>query len=147
MHDQKEDKRPDGSNILLDDQLDQLRSDFGDPGKLIYVRVGAVGNIACPGQSDLWVAVWDRTTSEPPTEDQFDWFERYWRCKQRSADDKRKEEDLGIPKKVRSVFNRELVRGSRAKRLQAITRARSRRRATRSEWWSWSIRTSGRASF
>jgi TPR repeat protein len=107
MHDQKEDKRPDGSNVLLDDQLDQLRSDFGDPSKLIYVRVGAVGRIVCPGQSDLWVAVWDRTTSEPPTEDQFDWFERYWRCKQRTADDKRKEEDLGIPKKVRSIFNRE----------------------------------------
>lgn len=107
MHDQKEDKRADGSSILLEDQVVQLRSDFGDPGKLIYIRVGAVGRIVCPGQSDLWVAVWDRVTSEPPTEDQFDWFERFWRCKQRSADDKRKEEDLGVSKKIRSVFNRE----------------------------------------
>jgi TPR repeat protein len=107
LHDAGEDKRSDGTSLLLEDQIAQLRSDFGDADKLIYIRVGAIGKIVCPGQTDFWVAVWDRASAEPPTEDQFDWFERYWKCKQRPADDKRKDDDLGVTKKIRGVFNRE----------------------------------------
>jgi TPR repeat protein len=127
MHGAAEDKRPDGTGLLLDDQIEQLRLDFGDPDKLIYIRVGAIGKIECPGHTDFWVAVWDRASAEPPTENQFDWFERFWRCKQRPADDKRKDErkndrkdeDLGITKKIRSVFNREFSAWLKSKGQQS----------------------------
>ena len=110
MVDASEAKRPDGSNLVLDDQIEQLRADYGDPAKLIYIRVGAITNgaIDCPGHNeDLWVAIWNRKTAEPPTEEQFNWFERINHCKLRKADDKRKDDELGVTKKVRSIVSRE----------------------------------------
>lgn len=112
MYDAGEAKRPDGSSLLLDDQIEQLRADYGDPSKLIYIRAGAItgdakNSIVCPGRDDLWVAIWNRKNPEPPTEEQFNWFERVNHCKQRRADDKRKDDELGVTKKVRSIVKRE----------------------------------------
>ena len=107
MYDAGEASRPDGSKILLQDQVDQLRTEFGDPNRVIYIRVDALGKIECAGHENLWVAVWDSKASEAPTDDQFDWFERVNKCKLRRADDKRKDDELGVTKRVRDIVNRE----------------------------------------
>jgi hypothetical protein len=107
MYDAGDAKRSDGSSILLQDQVDQLRTEFGDPSRLIYIRVDALGKIECAGHENLWVAIWDSKSSEPPTEEQFNWFERVNKCKLRRADDKRKDEELGVTKRIRDIVNRE----------------------------------------
>ena len=108
MYEAGEAKRADGSSLILEDQIDQLKTDYGDPTRMIYIRVAALGKIECSGLGeDFWVAIWDRKSSEPPTEEQFNWFERYHQCKLRRADDKRKDDELGITKKIRDLVKRE----------------------------------------
>lgn len=120
MVDAGEAKRGDGSSLLTQDQVDQLHADYGDPSKLLYIRVKSIthdakNSIVCKGADkrdrnlDPWVWIWNRKSSEPPTEQQFNWLERYYQCKQRPADDKTKDQDLGITKKVRSVVNKEFA--------------------------------------
>ncbi len=63
-----------------------------------------------------------------PTEAQFDWFERWRRCKDLSAEEREerekaikakisviKEADLGIPKKTRDIFKREFEAAAKDK--------------------------------
>lgn len=109
MYDAGEAKRKDGMPAIYDDQIDQLRADYGDGSKILYIWVGNIWPVACGKSSrDLWVAVWDWKRPSPPTDPQFDWFERVNKCKERDPKDKRKEEDLGVPTKTREVFRREL---------------------------------------
>ena len=110
MYDAGEAKRKDGMPAIYDDQIDQLRADYGDGGKILYIWVGNIWPVECEKRGpDLWVAVWDWKKPLPPTETQFDWFERFNKCKERTdAKDKRKEEDLGVPLRTREVFRREL---------------------------------------
>jgi hypothetical protein len=120
MYDAGEAKRSDGSSLLLQDQVDQLRMDFGDPEKFVYVQAAKFGPINCHGNNSLWVAIWDRRSKETPTEAQFNWFERNKKCKLVTVEEKeqekdtskrsrrrQREEDLGISDRVRSTFNRE----------------------------------------
>ncbi len=120
MYDAGEAKRADGSSIMLQDQVDQLRVDFGDPEKLVYVQAANFGPINCHGKNSLWVAIWDRKSKEPPTEEQFNWWERRYSCKLKKIEEKEKdkgnsrqsrrrerEEELGVSEKVRNTFNRE----------------------------------------
>lgn len=109
MYDAGEAKRRDGMPAIFDDQIDQLRADYGDGSKILYIWVGNIWPVEC-GRSgrDLWVAVWDWKRPNPPTDPQFDWFERINKCKERDPKDKRKEEDLGVPAKTRDVFRKEL---------------------------------------
>lgn len=109
MYDAGEAKRKDGMPAIFEDQIDQLRADYGDGSKILYIWVGNIWTVDCgkPGQ-DLWVAVWDWKRPSPPTETQFDWFERVNKCKERDLKDKRKEEDLGVPARTREVFRKEL---------------------------------------
>lgn len=109
MYDAGEAKRKDGMTAIYDDQIDQLRADYGDGSKILYIWVGNIWPVECGKSSrDLWVAVWDWKRAGPPTDPQFDWFERVNKCKERDPKDKRKEEDLGVPAKTREVFRREL---------------------------------------
>ncbi len=119
MYDANEAKRADGTSLMLQDQIDQLRQEFGDPGKLVWVHPYRFGNINCNGKTMNWVAVWDSTAKEPPTEAQFNWWERRNKCRlkkivENENDNSRryrrrqeKNEEQGIPESVRSVFKRE----------------------------------------
>jgi TPR repeat protein len=108
MFDAGESKR-NGQNLITDDQIAQLRDDYGDTSRLTYVRAAAAGGwVKCKSAPDLWVLIWNSNRSEPPVEQQFDWYERNHKCKQKDPDDTRtKEEDLGVSKKTREVFRRE----------------------------------------
>lgn len=121
MYDAGEAKRSDGSALLLQDQVDQLRVDFGDPEKLVYVQATNFGTVNCRGNNySLWVAIWDRRSKKSPTEEQFNWFERHNKCKvviveekeegkETSRRSRRRQvtEELGISEKIRNTFNRE----------------------------------------
>ena len=111
MYDAGEYKRRDRTNAISDDQIIQLRADYGDPSQYRYIRTSAVmpGGINCPrGPSEYWVMVWNWKRSEPPTEQMFNWFERRFRCKEIAAGDTRtKPENLGVLKRTRDVFKRE----------------------------------------
>lgn len=111
-----ENKRRDSTTILSDDQISQLKADYGDPSEWKFIRVRAVtsdGNgINCPfapsSQQDPWVFIWNWQKPEPPTDMMFDWFERVYKCKEIAVDDKKtKPEDRGVLKRVREAFKRE----------------------------------------
>ncbi len=109
-----ENKRRDSTTILSDDQIGQLKSDYGDPSEWKFIRIRAVANdgVNCPAapseQQDPWVFIWNWQKPEPPTEMMFDWFERRYKCKEIAPDDKRtKSADLGVLKRVRDAFKRE----------------------------------------
>ena len=109
MYDAGEAKRKDGTPAIFEDQIDLLRADYGDGSKILYIWVGNIWPVACNNRGqELWVAVWDWKRPDPPTETQFDWFERFNKCKERGPADKRKEEDLGVTLRIRDVFRKEL---------------------------------------
>jgi TPR repeat protein len=111
MYDAGESKRRDGTSVIMEDQIAQLRADYGDPSQYRYIRTGAValGGINCPrGPNEFWVMVWNWKRAEPPTEQMFDWFERRYKCKDIVPGDTRsKTENLGVLKRTRDVFRRE----------------------------------------
>ena len=95
--------------LITEDQLSLLKDDYGDTSRLTYVRAEAAGGrVNCKSGPPLWVLIWNSNRADPPVERQFDWYERYYKCKQKDPDDtKTKEEDLGIPKSIRNAFRRE----------------------------------------
>jgi TPR repeat protein len=118
MYDQGEFKRRDGTSLLSEDQINQLKSDYGDASKSIFIRTSAVGDgFRCPRYSgEFWVLIWNWGRSEPPTEHQFDWFERYYRCKEIApTDTKTKPDQRGVLKRTREVFKREFDAGQQDK--------------------------------
>lgn len=119
MYDAGESKGLGGPDAITEDQIDQLKTTYGDVSRLKYIRTSAVGPVYCRGK-DFWVLIWDTKSKTVPTDAQFDWFERNRKCKdltpeereQRDKDVKAKrdvikEADLGIPKRTRDAFKRE----------------------------------------
>ncbi|MFZ4808451.1 MAG: caspase family protein [Hyphomicrobiaceae bacterium] len=107
--------RNDNTDLFTADQLDDLKFRFGEPSEKRWVRVSAVGPIVCRdvegkdvyAVNNYWALIWNGAGSRPPTEDQFDWMERRYRCKHKAAESKVKDEDLGFTKKTRDIFKRE----------------------------------------
>jgi TPR repeat protein len=138
IYDSGEAKRPDGTPALTDDQVAQLRTDYGDGSKALWIRVNAIAPVRC-GESALannpWVLVWDWSREEPPTEAQFQWWERNFNCKEeereRAKKAKRKEpkpEDVGFTKQLRDIILREYkaARADAAKKAGAAKTFRDR---------------------
>lgn len=117
IYDEGQRVRLDGSALFTDDQIEELKLQFGPPGEAQLIRVSAVGPIRCPAIIDpsknvpavvtYWALIWNGSGARNPTEDQFDWLERRYRCKRKIPDSKEKEEDLGFTKKTRDIFKRE----------------------------------------
>ena len=116
MLDKGEAKRRDGSSVITDDQIQQLRHEYGDGGNLGYIKVGAIGTPAC-GTRDLtgkWLMVWDWGRDEPPTEQQLRWLERSNQCAEKEiaqAKEKGKREpkpeDTGFTREFRNTIERQ----------------------------------------
>jgi len=112
--------------LITEDQIGVLKDEYSDTTHMTYIRAEAVGGrVNCKSGPELWVLIWNSNRSEPPVERQFDWYERYYKCKQKDPDDiKSKEEDLGIAKSVRSAFRREYeaARKDKEKRKSYVDR-------------------------
>jgi len=88
MHEAGEDKRSDRSQLLNDDQVAQLATDYGDHATLKWLNfrtavllANADADIYCNRDAfNRNLAFWSWKRSIPPTEPQFDWFERFYRC-------------------------------------------------------------------
>jgi hypothetical protein len=108
MYDAGEARRRDGMPVLYEDQIEVLRSDYGDGSKILYIWVGSIWPVVCDTVGrELWVAIWDWKRPDPPTETQFDWFERFHKCKEMTHL-RRKPEELGVPPPTREIFRKEL---------------------------------------
>lgn len=110
------DSRRGNQNMITEDQISLLKTEFGADTQTMWIRAAAAGgNVVCTraprdtsGRPNLWVLIWNSTVSTPPVMRQFDWFERRHRCKQREAGDtKTKIEDLGVSQATRAAFRRE----------------------------------------
>ena len=110
MVDKGEAKRADGSPIITEDQIQQLRHDYGDGGNMGYIRIRGIGTPACGARtSDLmseWIMVWDWTRDEPPTNSQLRWLERYHNCIEEEVA-QAKEKNKREPKPEETGFTRE----------------------------------------
>jgi TPR repeat protein len=95
--------------LITEDQINLLKDDYGDTSRLTYVRAEAAGGrVNCKSAPQLWVLIWNSNRADPPVERQFDWYERYYKCKEKDPEDtKTKEEELGISKNIRKTFQRE----------------------------------------
>jgi hypothetical protein len=88
MHDAGEDKRSDRTQLLNDDQVAQLATDYGDHATLKWLNfrsavllANADADIICNRDAfNRNLAFWSWKRSIPPTDPQFDWFERFYRC-------------------------------------------------------------------
>lgn len=116
MYDSGENKRRDGTQVITEDQIKQLKEYYNDPKQMMYVRIASVmqNGFACAYPStnrmvtDPWVFVFNWKRPEPPTEMMFDWWERVTKCKEiKPGDTKTKAENLGILKRTREAFKRE----------------------------------------
>ncbi len=118
MYDKSEAKRRDGSSILTDDQIQQLRQEFGDGGNQGYIKIGAIGTPACGSVTanveDRWLMVWDWSRDEPPTEPQLRWLEHYYHCSEKeirqakeSGKREPKPEDTGFTREFRNKIERQ----------------------------------------
>jgi TPR repeat protein len=96
MHEKGETVRPDGSKAVSDERVANLKTEYGDGSRKQYFRVPVVN---CP-LDYYWVLLWDWTKKEPPTEAQFDWFER-------NAAQQFKGADCKIEKSTREEFRRQ----------------------------------------
>ena len=112
MQDKNEAVHSDGTPILTEDEINNFRREYGDPGETVYIRTSVIhsrkgGGIVCKGAEDLWVLVWNWDKDEPPTTSQFDWYERKNSCRDRELEKKwkiykeaneKKKKKLGKPK-------------------------------------------------
>jgi len=106
-----------GRSLITQDQIDQLRADYGDPAKSFWIRASSLGAIRCRrgpyyvDEDKIWVRIWDSKRLDPPTEEQFDWFEKSTACKERVATEKIKSKgkarELGVSNKVREAIKKE----------------------------------------
>ena len=99
MHEAGEARRSDRTELINEDQLDQLRSDYGDRSTLKYLNFEAAVLLAklkvtvtckkAAFSSNL--AFWSWKRPVPPTDAQLDWFERYYSCQETEPEtDRRK---------------------------------------------------------
>jgi TPR repeat protein len=88
MHEAGEDKRNDRSQLLNEDQVAQLATDYGDHATLKWLNFRTAVLLANV-DADVFcnrdafsrnLAFWSWKRSIPPTDPQFDWFERFYRC-------------------------------------------------------------------
>ncbi len=109
------------SSIITDDQIERLGQDYGDGKRTHLVRLGALGPVRCANRNlaDRWILIWNWQRSEPPTDAQFDWLERHYRCheieQQVARDQNRKapkRKDTGITRRLRDTV-RKLHRSAR----------------------------------
>ncbi len=118
MYDKGEAKRRDGTSIITDDQIQQLRQEFGDGGNQGYIKIGAIGTPACGTRSlavaGEWLMVWDWSRDEPPTGPQLRWLERYYSCAEKeiaqakdSGKREPKPEDTGFTNEFRNKIERQ----------------------------------------
>jgi hypothetical protein len=124
LHQAGEAKRRNGTSLLTSDEVHQLLTDYGDGSKFTWIRVAALGDVRCGRNNDPWVMIWDWNRDEPPTERQFDWWERFHNCfEQEEVAAKRaqavaqlrglkpsplpKREDVGFSKRVRDIMKKE----------------------------------------
>jgi hypothetical protein len=111
LYDKGEHTLADGTRAITEDEIDRLKSDFGNPKEAIYIRTGALGPaVNCPsGPREFMVLIWNSKRIEPQTDRMFDWFERRFRCKVSASDDAKatRPVDRGIPRATRDVFRRE----------------------------------------
>jgi len=107
------------SSVITEDQIRQLRADYGDGSKVHWVNIDFLkpelrcGDAVLQPQ-DHWVMVWNWTRPEPPTDSQFDWLERRLGCRervQRQAKNSAKEppdsDKIGFTKPLRDAIQRE----------------------------------------
>ena len=123
MYDAGETSGVSGANAITQDQIDQLKSDYGDVSRLKLIKTSFVGTVFCPnGDGDhweFWSMVWDGKKVLTALDAQFDWFERRYKCKdytkaerdllkdEKKAKDVVKDTDRGVVKRTRDVFKRE----------------------------------------
>ncbi|MEZ5844385.1 MAG: caspase family protein [Hyphomicrobiaceae bacterium] len=99
-------------HLITEDQIRQLRSDYGDGTVQHWIRASALGEVNC-GKLDIsassWVLVWNWQRKEPPTDQQLDWIERRFDCKgeveklARESNRKvPKDDDIGFTRKLRN---------------------------------------------
>jgi hypothetical protein len=107
----------DGRALATQDQIEQLRADYGDPAKSFWIRASSLGPIVCRrgpyyiDEDKVWVRIWDSKRLDPPTEEQFDWYEKSTACKERISTEKIKSKgkgkELGVSNKVREAIKKE----------------------------------------
>jgi hypothetical protein len=107
----------DGKALVTQDQIEQLRADYGDPAKSFWIRASSLGPIVCRrgpyyiDEDKVWVRIWDSKRLDPPTEEQFDWYEKSTACKERISTEKIKSKgkakELGVSNKVREAIKKE----------------------------------------
>ncbi len=87
MYDKGEAKRRDGSAIITEDQIKQLRERWGSGSNVGYIRAGSIGTVVCGERTDwskVLLLVWDWDREEPPTDQQLLFLERYNNCAERA---------------------------------------------------------------
>jgi len=90
MYEAGETKRADRSELLDEDELDQLRSNYGDRSTLKYLNFRAAVllaklNVSVTCKTAAFsnnLAFWSWKRSVPPTGAQLDRFERYYSCQE-----------------------------------------------------------------
>jgi TPR repeat protein len=98
MQEAGEAKRSDHSELINEDQIDQLKTDYGDRSTLKFlnfkeaVQLARVNvTITCKIEAfSRSIAFWSWKRSVPPTDPQFEWFERYYECRESEPENPRK---------------------------------------------------------
>ena len=137
MHDASETKRKDGTELVSDDQVDQLRADYGDRSTLKFlnledaIRLAKI-DVVVTCRRDAFVksiGIWDWKRSVAPTDPQFDWFEHFYKCRESDprATAKRdsKEKDSREPQaQAEEVAGLKRIREFYRKQFEAWTKER-----------------------
>jgi len=90
MQEAGEAKRSDNSPLIDEDQLDQLKTDYGDGRTLKYLNFRSAVLLAkvnvpvkCLSTAfNDYLGFWSWKRSLSPTDPQFEWFERYYHCRE-----------------------------------------------------------------
>ncbi len=120
MYDKGDAKRRDGTSVLSDDEIQQLRQEYGGGDIQGYVRVSGIGAPICGDKENVnklgseWLALWDSSRDEPPTEPQLRWLERRYSCAESEVAQARekgkrepKPEDTGFSREFRDKIARQ----------------------------------------
>jgi TPR repeat protein len=94
MQEAGEAKRSDTTQLIDEDQVDQLRTDYGEGSTIKFLDFNTAAeltklrlSITCASAAFYHpVAFWSWKRSLPPTDPQFEWFERYFRCHEEEAE-------------------------------------------------------------
>jgi TPR repeat protein len=120
MYDKGDAKRSDGTSVLSEDEILQLRQEYGGGDIQGYIRVGGIGTPVCGDKENVnklgneWLALWDSNRDESPAEPQLRWLERRYSCAesevaQARQNNKRepKPEDTGFSREFREKIARQ----------------------------------------